>query len=173
MICQAGEKGCGLFCLEPLKSGQFIIEYVGEVLDEDKCNERLNQYRDSPHFYLLTLTSHSTIDATQKGNLSRFINHSCAPNAATQKWESRGRPCVGIFAKRDIPAGSEITFDYQYERFGAQKQPCYCGAPNCAKFLGESHSCCEPRPFCSSIDSSIFASSVSLLCSYRRSSASG
>ena len=28
---RAGAKGFGLFCAEPIKAGQFIIEYIGEV----------------------------------------------------------------------------------------------------------------------------------------------
>jgi hypothetical protein len=43
---------------------------------------------------------------------------------------------VGIFALRDIKKGEEITFDYQFERFGAFRQRCYCGSQNCRKYLG-------------------------------------
>lgn len=32
--------------------------------------------------------------------------------------------------------GKEITFDYQFERFGGKKQKCFCGEPNCRGFLG-------------------------------------
>jgi hypothetical protein len=48
----------------------------------------------------------------------------------------RGHKCVGIFAIRDIRAGEEVTFDYQYERVGRSKQKCYCGKPLCRGFLG-------------------------------------
>jgi len=43
---------------------------------------------------------------------------------------------VGIFAEEDISAGEEITFDYQFERFGGKKQKCFCGETNCRGFLG-------------------------------------
>ena len=43
---------------------------------------------------------------------------------------------MGIFAKRRIEKGEEITFDYNVDRYGAQSQPCYCGEPNCIKFMG-------------------------------------
>ena len=57
------------------------------------------------------------IDATRKGNISRFINHSCEPNARTARWIVARRTCVGFFAIKAIAAGEEVTFDYKYERF--------------------------------------------------------
>src|SRR5687767_1920214 len=32
--------------------------------------------------------------------------------------------------------GTELTFDYQFERVGGDKQKCYCGAPSCRGYLG-------------------------------------
>ena len=43
---------------------------------------------------------------------------------------------MGIFAEEDIPVGQEITFDYQFERFGGKKQKCFCGETNCRGFHG-------------------------------------
>jgi hypothetical protein len=45
--------------------------------------------------------------------MARFANHSCDPNCQTQKWNVNGEMRVGIFARRDIASGTEITFDYQ------------------------------------------------------------
>jgi len=58
------------------------------------------------------------IDASQKGCLSRFINHSCNPNCETQKWIVKGFLKIGIFTKRLIKKGEELTFDYRFERYG-------------------------------------------------------
>ena len=52
------------------------------------------------------------IDATSRGGTARFINHSCVPNCATEKWLVRGELCVGIFARAHIPAGAEVTYNY-------------------------------------------------------------
>jgi SET domain-containing protein len=49
------------------------------------------------------------IDAGPKGNLSRFMNHSCQPNCETQKWNVNGDVRVGLFAIVDIPAGKDST----------------------------------------------------------------
>jgi SET domain-containing protein len=46
------------------------------------------------------------IDAGPKGNLARFMNHSCDPNVETQKWDVNGDIRIGLFAVTDIPAGN-------------------------------------------------------------------
>ena len=58
------------------------------------------------------------IDARHKGNNSRYINHSCDPNCETQKWYINGILRIGFFTLREIKGHEELTFDYQYQRFG-------------------------------------------------------
>ena len=114
------------------------MEYVGEVLDFTKFRKRAKKYSkdDVQHFYFMALSSEHFIDASCKGNISRFINHSCNPNAETQKWTVNGELRVGFFSKRAIKKGEEITFDYKYERYGQEAQKCYCGSDNCRGWLG-------------------------------------
>jgi histone-lysine N-methyltransferase SETD2 len=38
------------------------------------------------NFYMCEISREIVIDATFKGNLSRYINHSCHPNSELQKW---------------------------------------------------------------------------------------
>jgi len=66
-----------------------VIEYVGEVIDAEELEKRMDSYQADRHFYFLTLTGSECIDASKKGNLARFINHSCSPNCMTQKWYYR------------------------------------------------------------------------------------
>ena len=63
------------------------MEYIGEVFDYKEFRRRRNEYAkdSSSHFYFMALRADSLIDATRKGNISRFVNHSCEPNAETQK----------------------------------------------------------------------------------------
>ena len=63
------------------------MEYVGEVLDRQRFRKRAKKYSQDAvkHFYFMALSTEYIIDATFKGNVSRFINHSCNPNAETQK----------------------------------------------------------------------------------------
>lgn len=80
------KKGIGLQLGEDIKAGTFVIEYVGEVVSADECFRRMKKNRDSDRFYFLSLDGNEFIDAQKKGNLARFINHSCRPNCVTQKW---------------------------------------------------------------------------------------
>ncbi|KYQ92214.1 SET domain-containing protein [Tieghemostelium lacteum] len=136
----AGPKGWGLKTKQPIKKDQFVVEYCGEVISKNTCMDRMTAAENEKFFYFLTLDSKECIDATNKGNISRFINHSCDPNCRTQKWTVKGEMKIGIFAIKDIAPGTEITFDYNFERFGAAKQPCYCESYNCRGFLGEKSS---------------------------------
>lgn len=69
-------------------------------------------------------SSSEVIDATLKGGPARFINHSCEPNCATQKWMVRGEEHVGIFAIKMIPPGTEITYDYRLIWNGVKRVKC-------------------------------------------------
>ncbi|XP_022768083.1 histone-lysine N-methyltransferase ASHH2-like isoform X2 [Durio zibethinus] len=134
-----GKKGFGLRTLENISAGHFLIEYVGEVLDMQAYETRQKQYasRGQRHFYFMTLNGSEVIDAYVKGNLGRFVNHSCDPNCRTEKWMVNGEICIGLFALRDIKKGEEVTFDYNYVRvFGAAAKKCHCGSPHCRGYIG-------------------------------------
>lgn len=107
------------------------------MVSRREFNRRSHEYSKakSKHHYFMELTREATIDATEKGQISRFINHSCDPNCETQKWTVNGLIRVGFFAIRDIVAGEEITFDYQFIHFG-KGQKCLCGSNNCRGTIG-------------------------------------
>jgi SET domain-containing protein len=86
----------------------------------------------------MELRNDEIIDALKKGNISRFVNHSCAPNCILQKWVVQNRVRMGIFTLREIAAGEELTFDYKFERYGEKAQPCYCGESICEGVIGSS-----------------------------------
>ncbi|KAK3914863.1 Histone-lysine N-methyltransferase, H3 lysine-36 specific [Frankliniella fusca] len=131
-------RGWGLKLLEPVKKGTFIIEYVGEVIDDEEYQRRLQKKHEEKdeNYYFLTIDSNRIIDAGPKGNVSRFMNHSCLPNCETQKWTIFGDTRVGLFALTDIPAGTELTFNYNLESKGNEKKPCQCGTSVCSGFIG-------------------------------------
>ncbi|KAL8467061.1 hypothetical protein ACS0TY_035953 [Phlomoides rotata] len=136
---KCGKKGFGLLGLQDISEGQFVIEYVGEVLNIHAYEARQREYalQGHRHFYFMTLNGSEVIDACAKGNLGRYINHSCDPNCRTEKWMVNGEVCVGLFAIRDIKKGEELTFDYNYVRvFGAAAKKCVCGSPNCRGYIG-------------------------------------
>ncbi|KAE9592640.1 putative histone-lysine N-methyltransferase chromatin remodeling SET family [Lupinus albus] len=129
--------GSGIVADEDIKLGDFIIEYVGEVIDDKTCEERLwkMKHRGETNFYLCEINRDMVIDATYKGNKSRYINHSCCPNTEMQKWIIDGETRIGIFATCDIQKGEHLTYDYQFVQFGAD-QDCHCGAVGCRRKLG-------------------------------------
>ncbi|KAL3507073.1 hypothetical protein ACH5RR_032455 [Cinchona calisaya] len=137
-LFQTEGRGWGLLAVEDIKAGQFIIEYCGEVISLEEAKQRSQSYeaqglRDA---YIISLNSNYFIDATKKGSLARFINHSCLPNCETRKWTVLGETRVGIFAKVDISAGTELAYNYNFEWYGGATVRCLCGAANCCIFLG-------------------------------------
>ncbi|KAM9311642.1 histone-lysine N-methyltransferase, H3 lysine-36 specific [Gastrophryne carolinensis] len=131
-------RGWGLRCKVDIRKGEFVNEYVGEMIDEEECRARIRyaQEHEITNFYMLTLDKDRVIDAGPKGNFARFMNHCCHPNCETQKWMVNGDTRVGLFALCDIKAGTELTFNYNLECLGNGKTVCKCGAPNCSGFLG-------------------------------------
>ncbi|XP_071470189.1 histone-lysine N-methyltransferase NSD2 isoform X2 [Marmota flaviventris] len=138
-IIRTDGKGWGLVAKRDIRKGEFVNEYVGELIDEEECMARIKQAQenDITHFYMLTIDKDRIIDAGPKGNYSRFMNHSCQPNCETLKWTVNGDTRVGLFAVCDIPAGTELTFNYNLDCLGNEKTVCRCGASNCSGFLGD------------------------------------
>uniref|UniRef100_A0A3Q1AKX4 Nuclear receptor binding SET domain protein 2 n=1 Tax=Amphiprion ocellaris TaxID=80972 RepID=A0A3Q1AKX4_AMPOC len=138
-IIKTPGKGWGLISLRDIKKGEFVNEYIGELIDEEECRARIKYAHENniTDFYMLTIDKDRIIDAGPKGNYSRFMNHSCQPNCETQKWTVNGDTRVGLFAVCDIPSGTELTFNYNLDCLGNEKTVCRCGAPNCSGFLGD------------------------------------
>lgn len=131
-------KGWGLRAIDPIKQGDFVVEYVGEVISFFEFKRRIRNYEKAKrvHHYFMALGAEQFIDAGTKGNWARFVNHSCEPNSETQKWSVNGQIRIGFFAKCDIPSGEEITIDYQFAQYGASEQKCYCGTSSCSGIMG-------------------------------------
>jgi hypothetical protein len=128
-------KGWGLAVLENVKKGDLIIEYVGEIIDEKTKEECLRQWAEEhpndPNFYVMALGQGWFIDARVEGNFARFINHSCEPNAIVHTINVNGLLRNGIFALRDIPAGTFLSYDYHFETLNGDKFVCRCGSAMC------------------------------------------
>jgi len=130
------KKGWGIEAAHFITKGSLIGEYTGEVMTEEMCKERMELTKDEKHKYFMTLGNSEAIDASRKGSILRFCNHSCEPNCETQKWTIGGERRIGLFALTDIEKGTEITFDYQFERCGAEEVQCLCNTPSCKGVLG-------------------------------------
>uniref|UniRef100_A0A1A9X4V2 Histone-lysine N-methyltransferase eggless n=1 Tax=Glossina brevipalpis TaxID=37001 RepID=A0A1A9X4V2_9MUSC len=77
------------------------------------------------------------MDAKITGNLGRYFNHSCSPNLFVQNvfvdTHDLRFPWVAFFASCHIRAGTELTWNYNYEVgvVPGKVLYCQCGAPNC------------------------------------------
>ncbi len=86
----------------------------------------------------MSFTQGMIIDAT-RGNMARFVNHSCDPNCVMSRWEVQGKPRMALFARREIRTGEELTYDYKFSdnsKDPTKRQVCRCGANNCRGYLG-------------------------------------
>jgi SET domain-containing protein len=96
--------GLGLFAIEPIRKGAFIVEYRGRKITTKEA-ERLEARGNR---YLYEINNRWTIDGTNRKNLGRYANHSCRPNAESHTIGHK----VIIRAIRNIKPGVEITYDY-------------------------------------------------------------
>lgn len=137
-VIRTEKKGYGLRANTDLNVNDFVFEYIGEVINEPAFRKRTYEYDKEgiKHFYFMSLTKNEFVDATKKGNLGRFCNHSCNPNCYVDKWVVGNKLRMGIFAERNIKKGEELVFNYNVDRYGADPQPCYCEEPNCTGFIG-------------------------------------
>src|SRR6056297_3328536 len=100
--------GLGLFATQSYMKGDLIIEYTGETITVDKADERGGKY-------LFQLNKKLVIDGKGRENISRYINHSCRPNAYPELSEDETQ--VHIYAKKKIAPGDEITYNYGSDYF--------------------------------------------------------
>jgi len=133
-IRRSAIQGRGAFATRRIRAGQRIIEYVGEHISRDEGDRRYDDaHMGRHHTFLFALDDGSVIDAAVGGNEARFINHSCDPNC--QAIEEDGR--IFIEALRNIQPGTELVYDYAYERSDdhteedEQLYVCRCGSPKC------------------------------------------
>ncbi|KAI0339087.1 SET domain-containing protein [Trametopsis cervina] len=137
-IVQTEKKGFGLRAADDLRKDAFIYEYVGDVVSHPSFVKRMRQYAEEGirHFYFMMLQKDEYIDATKRGGIGRFANHSCNPNCYVAKWTVGEHVRMGIFANRNIKKDEELTFNYNVDRYGHEAQPCYCGEAKCVGFIG-------------------------------------
>lgn len=137
-IIKTDNKGYGICAVEDIPKGALISEYVGEVIDYNEMCNRLTKKEYKNLNYMVQLNPDEIIDSTSKGNVTRFINHSCDPNSVGEKWHVLGQSRIGFFSTRHIKKGEEITFDYSFQIFGNGAQICYCGSSKCRGYINKS-----------------------------------
>ena len=137
------DKGWGVKATRFINEGDLVIEYVGEVIDMETWDARKRELGRFQHMYFMALNGEEIVDASRKGNIARFVNHSCNPNIQVEKWYVHRTPRIGMFAKRNIFPGEELSYNYSVKSTGnlAHAQKCFCGSAKCTGFLGRAPKC--------------------------------
>ncbi|KAF2405503.1 hypothetical protein EJ06DRAFT_526021 [Trichodelitschia bisporula] len=129
----------GLYAEENITANDMIIEYVGQLVRQRVADDREKQYERQGigSSYLFRIDEDTLIDATKKGGIARFINHSCMPNCTAKIIKVDGTKRIVIYALRDISKNEELTYDYKFEREweSDDRIPCLCGTTACKGFL--------------------------------------
>lgn len=153
-VFKTKNRGWGLRSWDPIRSGQFICVYGGEVIDRFKTIE-LGGEEDNHYIFDSTRAYPSLesvpdgnaevpfsllINAYSCGNVARFMNHSCSPNVFWQPVlrENNNEACLDIafYAFGHISPLQELTFDYGVVPENTQmKRSCLCGSSKCRGFF--------------------------------------
>lgn len=144
-----------------IKQGQFVDQYLGEIITSEEADRRraTSKRKDVYLFALDKFTDANSFDPRLRGpplevdgefmsGPTRFINHSCDPNlrpfARLGDHADKHIHDLALFAVRDIPAGEELTFDYvngaveddeESHKNQANLIPCLCGSSHCRGYL--------------------------------------
>jgi SET domain-containing protein len=119
--------GTGGFARVDIRRGKRIIEYVGPKLTKDEAEAELQKF----NYYIFTLDDQYDIDGSVDWNPARFINHGCDPNCEVDI--VRGR--IWIYARRNLKAGEELTYNYSHDLADYRERPCRCGSPKCVGYI--------------------------------------
>ena len=121
--------------MNPVTSGKQLAikstakKFVGNKNNGSKTRATRTLYDGDKQMYV--------IDAKCFGNVGRFLNHSCSPNLFVQNVMVDSHdlrfPWVAFFSQQNIPAYTELTWDYNYEpgSVAGKTLICHCGAKNC------------------------------------------
>lgn len=110
-------KGRGVIATKPFHRGQYVVEYVGELVGVAEAREREYMYAQDPNagcymYYFRLQDQQYCIDATREsGRLGRLVNHSRNGNLSTKAVWVDG-PRLVLLAAQDISPGEELTYDY-------------------------------------------------------------
>ncbi|KAL7229387.1 hypothetical protein ACSBR2_007985 [Camellia fascicularis] len=151
-VFKTESRGWGVRSRNYISSGNFICEYVGELLHDKEAEQRgdnddylfdVGHGNDDNFPQDEALDDDGfTIDAMHFGNVGRFINHSCSPNLCAQNvlydHDDKRMPHIMFFATRGIFPLQELTYDYNYKldqvrdvNGNIKKKNCYCGSLEC------------------------------------------
>ena len=131
------QRGWGLHATRTYEAGDYIEEYVGEVLSwrEGNRRARLKTVLSPSYLHAMQEGVHF-VDAEATGNAMRFINHTCVhPNSRNYTVWVAGQPRIQVLAHRTIQVGEELTGSYEF--LCLPGSTCLCAHAHCQGFMGK------------------------------------
>ncbi|TVY64241.1 Histone-lysine N-methyltransferase EZH2, partial [Lachnellula suecica] len=108
--------GFGLYAAEPIRKGEFVSEYGGEIISTTEADRRGIIYDRKYLSFLFDLNSDWAIDAARLGNKTRFINHADNEkdglNCEAKILFVNGEHRIKFQALCNIKEGEELLFNY-------------------------------------------------------------
>lgn len=112
------------------RAGDFLCEYAGEVITNKMAREKFEENKD---MRIVAIGSQLFIDPINRGNMARYIKHSCNPNCRLEVWSVGGFYRAGVFTLVDLSPNVEITIDKNgLLPFDVR---CGCGSYSCKKII--------------------------------------
>jgi SET domain-containing protein len=115
--------GRGCFAGASYQRGQKVAELAGARISRREARRRM---AGKQRIRICDLDERVSIDASDGGDATAFINHSCQPNVFMRV--TRGHAL--LFALAPIRAGDELLLDYGLSHHDGTKR-CRCGADRC------------------------------------------
>src|SRR6185369_328350 len=131
-VMKSALHGLGCFATVHFSKASPIAEYAGERITHAEAIDRMTG-ANGKHICQLDLDNY--IDGNIGGNETRYLNHSCEPNADV----SISDGFMIVFALREIFPGEEVTVHY-LNSFDQRQSLCRFGTATCRKLeLKEPH----------------------------------
>ncbi|KAL2502000.1 Histone-lysine N-methyltransferase [Forsythia ovata] len=160
-VFKTKNRGWGLRSWDPIRTGGFICEYAGDVVDASTVGDFGNENEDN---YIFDATRSYeplvgiqdeddsngsrkvpfplVISAKNNGNVARFMNHSCSPNViwlpVLRESDNDSQLHIAFFAIRHIPPMQELTYNYGRvppEKGDRGRKKCLCGSVKCRGYF--------------------------------------
>jgi hypothetical protein len=136
-LCRIPKVNYGLRARKHILARTCIGEYTGELTphDETLSNERTQYHFEVDIGKICQEGGVQTVcwlDATRKGSIFRFANHSCDPNAQIDVGRCGiHNRILYVYTLKDIAIDEQITISYGDDWFSQQNEPCRCGSNKC------------------------------------------